>query len=256
MKQTPALMGHIVAGYPNLESSLYSALGICKAGADYLEVQFPFSDPNADGPIIAKACDVSIAQGFKVSQGFELLARIHSQVPTKLIIMTYANIIFSYGIKGFLQEAKKSGVWGIIVPDLPPESDENLREFASELQICVLSLIAPKVSERRIKDITAISDKIVYVVARSGITGDKTAIDSMLLEWIDYVKTHCNKPIALGFGINSNEQVRELSCKVEIIVAGSYFVKKISQLAEQHTLQAQHIESELKNHTQALMGWG
>lgn len=256
MKHSPALMGHIIAGYPNLESSFYAALGICKAGASYLEVQFPFSDPNADGPIIEKACNVSIKNGFKVAQGFELLHSLSAQVSTKLLIMTYANIIFSYGIERFLQEAKKSRVWGIIVPDLPPESDENLRALASKIQICVISLIAPKATQNRIHYLSQISDEIVYVVARSGTTGAKTKIDSELAKWIGFVKTNCKKPIALGFGINSNEQVCEIkkTGEVEIIVAGSYFVQKIAEMNEQN-INAQELESKLNAHTKALMGW-
>lgn len=256
MKHSPDLMGHIVAGYPNLELSFYAALGICKAGASYLEVQFPFSDPNADGPIIEKACNISIENGFKVKEGFELLCSLGAQVSTKLLIMTYANIIFSYGIEKFLQKAKKSGVWGIIVPDLPPEVDENLRILASKIQICVISLIAPKATQNRIHYLSKISDEIVYVVARSGTTGAKTKIDSELTKWISFVRANCKKPIALGFGINSNQQVYEISKtgEIEIIVAGSYFVQKITEISEQN-IKPQNIEAELNAHTKALMGW-
>ncbi len=257
----PQLMGHIIAGYPSFESSLYAALGICQAGASYLEVQFPFSDPNADGSVIEEACNKSIAQGFKVAQGFKLLHTLSQHInqdnkqPTRLIIMTYANLIFHYGIEAFIKEAKKCGVWGIIAPDLPIESDESLRILAKKHHIRIISLIAPKVSISRIKKIAKISDEIVYVVARAGITGEKTHIDKALFEWIRLIQKHCKKPIALGFGINSYEQVAALKDKVDIIVAGSYFVRFISELSTQSQLSPQDYMHKLQAHAQMLMGW-
>ncbi|MCX2717419.1 tryptophan synthase subunit alpha [Helicobacter sp. MIT 21-1697] len=256
----PQLMGHIIAGYPSFDFSLYAALGICQAGASYLEVQFPFSDPNADGIVIEEACNKSIAQGFKVSQGFALLHTLSQHInkdnkqPTRLIIMTYANLIFRYGVEAFIKEAKKSGVWGIIAPDLPIESDESLRKLAKKHHICIISLIAPKASLPRIKKIAQISDEIVYVVARAGITGEKTHIDNTLFDWIHCINKHCKKPIALGFGINSYEQVSALKDKVDIIVAGSYFVRYISELSTQQ-FSPQDYTHKLEKHTQMLMGW-
>ncbi|TLD81994.1 tryptophan synthase subunit alpha [Helicobacter sp. MIT 05-5293] len=251
-KNAPKLMGHIIAGYPDKEASLNAALGICEAGAKYLEIQFPFSDPNADGPIIEQACDQSIQQGFKIKDGFELASYLAQNTCTHIIIMTYANIIFHYGVKKFLKNARESKVWGIIVPDLPIENDENLRKLAKKYHINIISLIAPHASISRIHKLSKISDKIVYVVARAGITGDKTPIDKNIFKWIKCVKKHCKKPIALGFGINSNEQVQMLNEQVEIIVAGSYFVKKIGELKNQTPAM---IKQELVAHTRLLMGW-
>lgn len=257
----PRLMGHIIAGYPNFEASMYAALGIAYAGASYLEVQFPFSDPNADGIVIEEACNQSIMQGFKVTQGFELLRALSTrllhtqpkQQQTRLIIMTYANLIYHYGIENFVKEAKECGVWALIVPDLPIDCDEKLRIFAKKHKIRIISLIAPKAKPSRIKKIARISDELVYVVARSGTTGAKTHIDDTLFEWLKFVRKYCKKPIALGFGINSYEQVAALSGKVAIIVAGSYFVRFIAALA-QDSIASQDYMQKLKEHTQALMG--
>lgn len=253
-------MGHIIACYPNFELSLSAALGIAESGASYLEVQFPFSDPNADGIIIEAANHASIANGFKVAQGFELVSALDStfkahKLPTKLIIMTYANIIYSYGIKAFVKMAKHSGAWGIIAPDLPIECDEHLRHYARLYHLNVISLIAPNTDTKRIKKIAKVSNEIIYVVARAGTTGAKTHISKDLLIWLDAIKTLCEKPIALGFGINDNAQVRALQSRVDIIVAGSYFVKKISELALDSSNAKETYTTALKAHAKKLMGF-
>ncbi len=259
-KDMTKLMGHIIAGYPNMESSLYAALGISLAGASYLEVQFPFSDPNADGVVIEEACDKSIAEGFTLSAGFELLSTLSNRLsqlqdsPTKLIIVTYANLIFHSGMEKFIKEAKKLGVFGILVPDLPIESDENLRTLAKKHHIAIICLITPKTPIARMKKIAKVSDEIVYVVARSGITGDKTELDQAFFRYLADVKKHCKKPIALGFGINSHAQVASLEGKVDIVVAGSYFVRFISELSIQN-LAPQSYQDQLTTYAKSLMGW-
>lgn len=259
-RKTPKLMGHIIAGYPNFNLSLSSALGICYAGASYLEIQFPFSDPNADGVVIEEACDKSLTQGFKVSSGFELVSAIHStlqqaqNVQTKLIIMTYANLIYHYGIESFVKKASECGTWGIIVPDLTIECDEMLRYFAKKHKIAIISLIAPKTSTSRMKKIDKLSDEIVYVVARAGITGAKTHFDKHFFKYLKNVRKCCKKPIALGFGINTYEQVLALGNKVDIIVAGSYFVRFITELSTQ-VLSEKDYEKNLKQHAKTLMNW-
>lgn len=256
-------MGHIIAGYPTLELSMYAALGIAQAGASYLEVQFPFSDPNADGVVIEEACDKSIAQGFKVAQGFSLLQALSSRLThtqskdkqTHLIVMTYANLIFRYGVEEFIKKTKECGAWGMIVPDLPLDSDEKLRILAKKYELKIISLIAPKTKPVRIKKIAKASNEIVYVVSRAGTTGARTHIDSALLEWLRFIRRFCKKPLALGFGINSSEQVEVLKDKVEIIVAGSYFVRLISELSKDTKLTPQDYLQKLQEHTKALMGW-
>lgn len=256
------LMGHIIAGYPDFESSLQAALGICHAGASYLEIQFPFSDPNADGVVIEEACNMSLQAGFRSEQGFIFLEKLNIHLKTdlqttkipKMIIMTYANIIFAFGVEAFVKRAAECGVWGIITPDLPFGSDEGLRLYAKKYHITIISLIAPGTSAKRIQKLTKASGELVYVVARTGITGEKTRIDSGLLKWVKFVKKNCKKPIALGFGIQTNEQVEALCGLVPIIVAGSYFVQRIYELGRDSSPKELY-RSALNAHAKALMGW-
>lgn len=221
-------MGHIVAGYPSKEISIEAGIGICEGGAKYLEVQFPFSDPNADGPIIEDASHQSLKNGFKIKDGFDIIKNLVQNTTSEILIVSYANIIYSYGIENFVKKAKEVGTKGLIIPDLPFEEDEGLRKIAKKYHLQVIELIAPNATSQRIKKLSNTPSDFVYVVARTGTTGDKTSIDEELLKWIDFVKSHCNKKIALGFGINSNAQIKALDGKVDIVVVGSYFVQKIA----------------------------
>ncbi|MDD6056415.1 MAG: tryptophan synthase subunit alpha [Helicobacter sp.] len=250
-----ALMGHIVASYPNLDSSLKAAVGIISGGAEYLEVQFPFSDPNADGETIANANAAALRDGFNTDSGFLFIKKLKKildkeGLEAKLLIMTYGNILFNYGIKEFLLEAKKASVWGLIVPDLSIQNDECLFKLARKYGLQNIALIAPNTPLKRIKQLCNTSGEIVYAVARAGITGDKTIISNEILEYIKSIKEITKKPIALGFGIQSKEQIQALKGVVEIAVVGSAFVRKITDL----TATNGDFTKELECYTKELLG--
>ncbi|WDL74703.1 tryptophan synthase subunit alpha [Helicobacter winghamensis] len=255
--QNIALMGHIVAGFPNFAQSLDSAVGIAIGGAEYLEVQFPFSDPNADGIAIANACEIALKNGFNTDLGFHFIAELQEKLKTlncrtKLIIMTYGNILFCYGIKKFLQKAKEVGVWGLIVPDLSLQNDENLFKDSKKLGLQNIALIAPFTTPKRMQELNKASGEILYVIARNGITGDTTIINQNLLDYITLVKTNCTKPIALGFGIQNKEQIQNLRGVVPIVIVGSAFVRYIADLCY-NSKDHKTITQSLKNFTQNLL---
>ncbi|PAF54198.1 tryptophan synthase subunit alpha [Helicobacter sp. 13S00482-2] len=244
-KKTNILMGHIIAGYPTKEISIQAGIGICKGGAKYLEVQFPFSDSNADGPIIENASHQALVNGFNIQDGFEIIKNLRVNTSSKILIVAYANTIYAYGIEKFVKKAKQCGAEGLIVPDLPFEEDEDLRKIASNEDFKVIELIAPGMSPKRIKKLSRTSDPFVYVVARTGTTGKKTQINQDLFEWIEFVKAHARKKIALGFGINSSSQIKALEGKVDIVVVGSYFVEKITSNTQNTQISLQKYTSNL-----------
>ena len=255
MKQI-ALMGHIVAGFPNFDASLEAAFGIALGGAEYLEVQFPFSDPNADGIAIANACEVALKNGFNTDLGFEFLVQLQrklaqNNLKTKLLIMTYGNILFCYGVKKFLQKARERGIYGLIVPDLSLHNDEKLFKKAKKMGLENIALIAPLTKPKRMKKLSQASGALVYVVARNGITGDTTRIDESLLDYIELVKKHCKKPLALGFGIQSKEQIDALRGIVPIAIVGSAFVRHINKVCKDKT---ERITQSLCVFTKELLG--
>ncbi len=239
----PALMGHIIANFPNYELSLKAAKGIILGGAEFLEIQIPFSDSNADGVIIQEACEEVLKNDFQIQDAFKLVKKLNLE--SKIILMTYANIIYQYGIELFVLEAKKAGSYGLIIPDLPLGEDEGLREIAKKYNLFIIELITPNMPETRIKKIIHQTPcDILYVVARSGITGDKTVINQNLIEYLKKLKKLTNKRLAVGFGIQSHKQVHMLKNYADIIVAGSYFVTKIKKNSSIETL---------KTHTEMLM---
>jgi len=166
-------MGHIIAGFPDIETSYQAALGICEAGADFLEVQFPFSDPTADGSTIEGACYESLSNGFKIKNGFEIVKRLTQNVTIPILIMTYSNIVFKYGIEEFVKMAKSSGATGLIVPDIPIDNDENLNIFCKNYDIANIFVVAPGCDGKRIKRLSQTGSGFLYTVARRGITERK-----------------------------------------------------------------------------------
>ncbi len=222
-------MGHIIACFPNYELSLRAAKVLTKVNIDFLEIQFPFSDPTADGPTIEEACYEAIENGFSVENGFRLVENIVKNSNTAILIMSYANIIFKYGITKFLDRAESIGVSGVIIPDLLPESDEGLNLYCKKKNIHNILITAPTDTPERIKELSNIGKGFLYTVIRRGITGKKTEITEEITEWLKIVKNNSNLPIAAGFGIQSREQIQELVGKADIAVVGSYFVKQIKR---------------------------
>lgn len=231
------VMGHIVGGYPSKEISIIAGSAILESGASFLEVQFPFSDGNADGKSIQDASFESIKNGFKTSDGFKIIKTLSKIKSKKILAMTYANIIFNYGIKRFINELKMSGGFGIIVPDLMyGENDFNMRQICAQNGISFIELVTPLSGvDRAEKIIKNSSASLIYAVARAGITGKSTVFDRKTIKYIDNVKNICakyNKKLFLGFGINSKEQILSIDARVDGIVIGSYFVNKIRKSYE------------------------
>lgn len=224
-------MGHIIAGFPNYEISLKALKVLSMANVDFIEIQFPFSDPTADGPTIEEACYQAIANGFSVEKGFDLTKEIIKISTTPILIMTYANIIFKYGIFKFLDKAESIGITGVIIPDLLPECDEGLNEYCKKKNIYNILICAPTDTEERIKELSTIGNGFLYTVIRRGITGKKTEISKDTEEWLKTVKNNSSLPIAAGFGIQAKEQIDKLIGKADIVIVGSYFVNQIKKFS-------------------------
>jgi len=220
-------MGHVIAGFPDYSSSLQAASGICEGGADFLEIQFPFSDPTADGPTIEGACYKSLENGFRIKDGFKLIEELRKKSNTVILIMTYANIIFKYGIKKFVEKAVISGASGLIIPDVPIERDEGLIEIAEKNQIDNILIATPGDSAQRIRELSKAGSGFLYTVARRGITGKKSEFNKDAKEWFELVKNNSALPIAVGFGIRTKEQIKVLKDYCDIAIMGSFLVNVI-----------------------------
>jgi tryptophan synthase alpha chain len=220
------LMTHVVAGYPSMEECEELVVVMDKAGVAYVEVQFPFSDPIADGPTLMRANDEALKNGVMVEACFELMERLQARVKVPLLIMTYYNVVFRYGVEEFCKRAAGLGIYGFIVPDIPIDEEEREGYLAmcEQYGLQAIQVVSPLTSDERLVEIGKVASGFVYCVARKGITGAQGDMDSGLEEYLGRVRQHVKLPLALGFGISSKEQV-EQACEVaDMAVMGSHLI--------------------------------
>ncbi|MCC8180846.1 MAG: tryptophan synthase subunit alpha [Planctomycetes bacterium] len=222
------LMAHMIAGYPNMDASMNIAKALAAGGADYLEVQFPFSDPTADGPLIERASQTALDNGFRVEAGFAFLRRVKDEVGLPLFIMTYGSLVFARGAKWFADQSKHAGVEGLIIPDLPPDYDEHLFEAGAAAGLAVTPVIAPEITDARLRMIGDMKPQYIYTALRLGITGSKTSLDDATISYLDKVGASGAKIIA-GFGVRSREQMVALSGHAHAAAVGSYFLEVMDE---------------------------
>lgn len=220
------LMAHLVAGYPSAAESEKVAQALVDGGATMLEIQFPFSDPSADGPVIQTACYESLDAGFKLDAGFDLVKKFSKIIP--VFIMSYGNIPFAMGIEKFIDRALDAGAKGLIIPDLAPGHDEGLYDLAAEKGIDVIPVIVPNITDERLAEITARKLKYIYAAMRAGITGQKTDFDAASTAFLSRVEKMTDARVLAGFGIRERSQADFLQGKVFSPVVGSALVKEIA----------------------------
>lgn len=244
----PALMSHLVAGFPNEEIALLAAESLIESGATFLEIQLPFSDPSADGKDIANACTQTLLNGFKTQQAFDFIQKIHQKYPfIQLAIMSYASLVFTPGIAHFCQQAQQAGVGFLIVPDLPFDCDENLRQIALQHRIQMIPVAAPSMSCNRINLLLKQNFPIIYAALRRGITGNQTQITQETQNFLKHLKQN-HAQILGGFGVSDRTTVQSVAPFVDYVVAGSIFVRII----EQHQNDLKLLQKLLKEKAQEL----
>ena len=235
-----ALMAHMIPYYPDKKTSLEVARGIIRGGAQYLEIQFPFSDPTADGPVIEAACTRALKQGFTVDQGFafvrqavEMADRLKTGTTEPAVaIMTYASLVHRRGVDRFCAEASQAGAMGLIVPDLPVDSDEGLAEAAINHGLKLIPVVVPTTTDARLDLITQGQPEYIYCALRTGITGSRTEIGPENHRFLQRVAQRTGDyggKILGGFGIQEPGQVKALEPYVYGVVVGSALVRIIQQ---------------------------
>jgi len=214
------LVAYITTGYPNINFTVDLALSLAEAGVDTLELGIPFSDPVADGPVIEKANLYSLQNGFKISQLFEASSKIAPSIDT--LWMGYFNPFYHKGMDLFINEAKKSGVNGFIIPDLPYEEALPYKKDIESNGLALIDFIAPTDTKERVELITSKAQKFIYLVAYAGITGSgkSESLDEVIAQIRDYSKT----PVYVGFGVDQNTAKDKVK-GVDGVIVGSAFVK-------------------------------
>ena len=172
----PKIVTHFIAGFPTYEASLEVARGLIAGGAFALEMQIPFSDPSADGPVIESACNTALEGGFTVSDAFRLLSEIRAESDIPIFIMSYASLVVTPGVAEFSRRAKAAGASGLIIPDLAPGADEGLYAAAADAGCPAVPVVVPWITDKRLEEILAEPLEWIYVALRSGITGTYTEL--------------------------------------------------------------------------------
>ncbi len=214
----------ITCGDPDLETTERLIYAMEHAGADLIELGIPFSDPTAEGPVIQAANNRALAGGTTTDQVFEMVAHVRSTSSIPLAFMTYANVIFSYGIERFAKKAAEAGIDAIILPDVPFEEADEFEKSFAKVGIDRISMIAPT-SHERIAAIASAAHGFIYCVSSLGVTGVRQTITTDVGSMIDLVKQVKDIPCAVGFGISTPEQARTMAQKSDGVIVGSAIVK-------------------------------
>jgi tryptophan synthase alpha chain len=218
-----AFIAYICAGDPNFSATVELALALEKAGTNILELGIPFSDPLADGVVNQLAGQRALEAGATVQGVLDCVRQIRRQSQIPIVLYTYMNPIFQFGFDRFHNEANAVGVDGLLILDLPPEEDQPSETLFH------IRLIAPTTPPDRIQKICAGAAGFIYYVSRAGVTGVQTSVASSLRECVAQIRECTNLPVAVGFGISTAEQAREVAQVADAIVVGSAIVQRISE---------------------------
>lgn len=219
-----AFIPFITCGDPSLKVTEQLVYAMEEAGADLIELGIPFSDPTAEGPVIQAASVRALSGGVTTDKIFEMAERIRKSSQVPMVFMTYANVVFSYGTERFVKRAAQLGMNGLILPDVPFEEKEEFDSVCREYGIDLISLIAPT-SHDRIARIAREAEGFVYCVSSLGVTGVRSQITTDLGAMVGLVKKEKEIPCAVGFGISTPEQAKQMASRADGVIVGSAIVK-------------------------------
>lgn len=222
-----AFIAFLTGGDPNLDTTEKLIYEMAKRGADLIEIGIPFSDPIAEGPVIQEANERALAAGCTTDKLFDLVERVRKTVNIPIVFLTYLNPIYTYGAFKFMANCKRVGIDGVIVPDLPYEEKDELKDVADAHEIDIISLIAPT-SKERIKMIAKEATGFVYCVSSLGVTGVRSEITADIGGMVELVKEVSNVPCAIGFGIATPDQAKEMSVYGDGVIVGSAIAKLVA----------------------------
>jgi len=228
-KKDILLMTHIVMGYPSFDDCLRVIEDMVNAGVDLMELQIPFSEPMADGPVILKANSEALKHGATVEKSLEAAERITREFDIPFLFMTYYNILFCHGVQAFVDRCKASGIKGCIVPDLPPAEGREYLDAMHAANLSPVHIFTPKTPESRMRHLSDNSAGMIYCVARKGVTGKDTAFSSELDSYLALCRSSTELPLGVGFGVKSREDIDFLRGKVDIAVVGSETIRVMEQ---------------------------
>ncbi len=238
------LIVFLTAGYPEINSTEKLVLTAVESGADMIEIGIPFSDPQADGPVIQKASEKALSNGITLDIIFQQVKSIRKKTNIPISLMGYYNPILKRGIDRFLADCAVNEIDGIILPDLPYNEGKEFCNKAKELGISPILLVAPNTSNKRIEEISNLSNDLIYAVSILGITGNDLGSKKELIKYLDRVRANSSCPFIVGFGIKSNDDVKWFNKYSNGAVVGSHILNHINA-DEDYVLKANEIINSL-----------
>jgi tryptophan synthase alpha chain len=223
------LMTHVVLGYPSFDDSLRLIEAMVASGVDLMELQIPFSEPTADGPVIVHANQQALKGGATVKDCLNLAQTAARNFDIPFLLMSYYNIPFRYGVDRFITVMSHSGLRGAIIPDLPPEEGRDYLDAMHAHNLAPILIFSPTTSLDRMRTIVACGSGFIYCVARKGVTGETTDFSEELARYLRKCRKSTSLPLALGFGINEKSDIDFLKGKADIAVIGSQTIRVMEQ---------------------------
>jgi tryptophan synthase alpha chain len=220
-----AFIGFVTAGDPNLKATPKVVHTLEAAGADIVELGMPFSDPMADGPVIQKSSERALKSGTTLKGIFQAIREIRKKSEIPLLLMGYYNPVLQYGVRRFFSDAKKIGVDGVLLVDLPPEEGEEARRAAKRVGISLVFLLAPTSDAQRIDLVTRKGSGFIYYVSLTGITGARLATSLSSHNSLKYLMKNSRLPVCVGFGVKQAAQAKAIARYGDGVVVGSALVQ-------------------------------
>lgn len=222
-----ALIPYITAGYPSLDRLPGLIAALTEAGADLIEVGIPFSDPLADGPVLQKAATEALRQGTRVRGILETVRQSAADTPP-LVFLTYINPVFRYGMETFCRDAAEAGIQGLIIPDLPWAEGRDMRRACESSGLALIPLVAPTSTDAHLRAVRG-AKGFVYGVSVTGVTGVRQSVDAGVAPLVQRIKQVVSLPVAVGFGIATPDQAREVGEHADGVIVGSALVAAIGE---------------------------
>jgi tryptophan synthase alpha chain len=248
-KNQKALIAYTVVGYPDEKGTLSAVRGLIKGGADIIELGLPFSDPLADGPVIQNAAHLALTKGINTTKLFDMVKKIRKETDLPLVLMTYTNLLYRQGFDKFISRAKKVGIDGFILPDMPVEEAKQYLDAIHKYNADAIFLASPNTSKERIKKIIRASSGFLYLVSVYGTTGVQQKIKQYTIDAIKNAKKISGGkiPVAVGFGISSPKQAKSVvKIGADAIIVGSALLRLIDDI------EPNKIESRIEDFTRRL----
>lgn len=220
------LIPYVTAGDPSIEKTYELLKCLAENGADIIELGIPFSDPMADGPVIQRASERALQAGTTLKDILALVRRFKERYTTPIILMGYLNPIYVYGIERFASDARKAGVGGMIIVDMPPEEAREISDSLHRNKIATIFLATPVTTPERINKIKKMARGFLYFVSVTGVTGERDDIPIEIMEKIKEAKKAISLPVALGFGISDPRMIKQFYSYLDGFVVGSALIRR------------------------------